>query len=319
MMKDKPSLIGSSGDSMRESFGKEITKLAKIKKNIVLLDADINGGTGAHHFLKKYPSRFFQFGIAEQNMMSVASGMSTEGLIPVVTGFAVFLLRAFEQARLSIGYSNRNVKIVASHPGLDVGPDGGSAQCLEDLSAFRSIPNFVVLSPADQTEMEYAVKQMINHEGPIYMRTGRSPAKRVLKSKKFKKFKGQILREGHDLSIIACGVQVSRALEAAEMLSASNISARVVNMSTIKPIDKDLVVDCSKKTGCIVTSEDHSIYGGLGSAVSEVVSMNYPCRIVFNGVKDIFGESGEPDELAKKYGISSDGLVKDCLRALKNK
>jgi transketolase len=300
-----PSSIATSGDSLREAFGKALVELAQEFPNFVVFDADIGGGTGTHHFKKSNPDRFYQFGIAEQNMMAAAGGMAATGLIPIVTTFAVFCLRAIEQARLSIAYSNRNVKIVASHPGLDVGPDGASAQALEDIAAYRAIPGMVVISPADQFEVTQATKAILNYQGPVYMRTGRSPARRILpEGYKFQIGKGQVLRDGIDVTLIACGVEVARALDAAEILFKEGISARVINMSTIKPIDAELIIDSAEKTGCIVSAEDHNILGGLGSAIAEVLVQKYPVPMEFVGVRDIFGESGEPEELAEKYGLT---------------
>lgn len=305
-MDKKPILLGRTGDSLREAFGKELTSLSSSYENVVVLDADIAGGTGIHHFRKEFPDRFIQCGIAEQNMMAMAGGLAATGLIPVVTTFAVFMLRAIEQARLSVAYANMNVKIVASHPGLDVGPDGASAQCLEDLACYRSIPNMVVLSPCDPIEMAQATKAMLDYVGPVYMRTGRSDTKRILdETYQFQIGKGQILRDGSDLTIVACGVEVARALEASESLEQDGISARVVNMSTIKPIDHDLLARCADETGAIVTAEDHSVLGGLGGAVAESLAQSVPVPIEFVGTKDVFGESGEPDELSDKYQISS--------------
>jgi len=307
---NSPLLIGSSGDSLREAFGKSLVKLAKHYPNFVVFDADIAGGTGTHHFRKAYPERFFQFGIAEQNMMAVAGGFASVGVIPFVTTFAVFCLRALEQARLSIAYAQRNVKIVASHPGLDVGPDGASAQTLEDLAVYRSIPGMVVVSPADPLEVEQATEAILNYEGPVYMRTGRSPARRILDSDyRFELGKGRILRNGSDVTIVACGVEVARALDASELLAQDGISARVVNISTLKPIDTELLVRCANETAYIVTAEDHNIYGGLGSAVAEALAQTRPVPVKFVGVQDVFGESGEPDELAAKYGIDADGIA----------
>src|ERR1700753_3165078 len=201
-----PALIASNGDALREAFGKALSGLADEFPKVVVLDADIAGGTGVHHFRKSHPERLLQFGIAEQNMMAAAGGLAATGLIPVVTTFAVFCLRAVEQARLSIAYSGRNAKIVASHPGLDVGPDGGSAQALEDLAAFRAIPGMTVIPPADATEMRRATRAILEFEGPVYMRTGRSPAPRLFGDEhKFEIGKGQIIRDGGDLTIIACG------------------------------------------------------------------------------------------------------------------
>jgi len=315
--KGTPDLIGSSGDSLREAFGKTLVKLAERYPNFVVFDADIAGGTGTHHFRKAYPERFFQFGIAEQNMMAVAGGFASTGVVPFVTTFAVFCLRALEQARLSIAYSQRNVKIVASHPGLDVGPDGGSAQALEDLAAYRAIPGMVVISPADPLEVEQATEAILNYEGPVYMRTGRSPARRILNPDyRFELGKGHILRDGSDVTIVACGVEVARALDAAEHLVQQGISARVLNMSTLKPIDTELLVRCAEETGCLVTAEDHNIYGGLGSAVGEALVQTYPCPIEFVGVRDTFGESGEPEELAEKYGLTGPFIARAAKRVL---
>src|ERR1700761_1884138 len=220
MSAESPALIGTSGDSLREAFGKALSALADEFPKVVVLDADIAGGTGVHHFRKSHPQRFLQFGIAEQNMMAAAGGLAATGLIPVVATFAVFCLRAVEQARLSIAYSGRNAKIVASHPGLDVGPDGGSAQSLEDMAAFRAIPGMTVISPADPIEMKLATRAMLEFKGPVYMRTGRSPARRLYDDNhEFAIGKGHILRDGVDVTLIACGVEVARALEAAETLA----------------------------------------------------------------------------------------------------
>jgi transketolase len=312
-----PALIGTSGDSLREAFGKTLVKLADQYPDFVVLDADIAGGTGTHHFRKSNPERFFQFGIAEQNMMAAAGGMAAVGLIPFVTTFAVFCLRAFEQARLSIAYTNRNVKIVASHPGLDVGPDGASAQALEDIAAYRAIPGMVVISPSDPLEVELATKAILDYRGPVYMRTGRSPAKRILNEDySFELGKGRILRDGSDVTIIACGVEVARALDAAQLLAQEGVSARVVNLSTIKPIDKDLIIKCAEETKGIVTAEDHNIFGGLGSAVAEVIVQHKPALMRFIGVKDSFGESGEPEELAEKYEIDTLSIKRASLDLL---
>jgi transketolase len=315
-----PALIGSSGDSLREAFGKALTALAPRYENLVVLDADIAGGTGVHHFRKAHPQRFMQFGIAEQNMMAAAGGMAAIGLLPVVTTFAVFCLRAIEQARLSIAYSRRNVKIVASHPGLDVGPDGGSAQALEDLAAFRAIPGMTVISPADPIEMALATRAVLDFDGPVYMRTGRSPAARIFEEgHRFEIGKGQILREGRDVTIVACGVEVARALKAAEMLARDGIGARIVNMPTIKPIDAELLASCAEETGAFVTAEDHNVLGGLGGAVAEALARLRPSPIEFVGLNDRFGESGEPEELAEHCGIGASSIAEAARRVLKRK
>ncbi|NWG45334.1 MAG: transketolase family protein [Alphaproteobacteria bacterium] len=315
-----PSLIGASGDTLREAFGRAIARLGTEDPRIVVLDADVAGGTGTHHFRAGLPDRFYQFGIAEQNMMSAAGGLAAVGLVPFVTTFAVFCLRALEQARLSIAYAGRNVKIVASHPGLDVGPDGGSAQALEDLAAFRALPGMTVISPADPIEMARATEAVAAFEGPVYMRTGRSPARRLFADDHvFVIGKGQILREGTDVTLIACGVEVARALDAAELLAGGGISARVVNMPTIKPIDAALVADCAERTGAIVTAEDHSVHGGLGGAVSECLAQSRPVPVEFVGVRDCFGRSGEPEELAEAYGLTAPHIAAAARRAIARK
>lgn len=320
MAAEAPALIGTSGDSLREAFGKALAGLANEFPKVVVLDADIAGGTGAHHFRKSHPERFLQFGIAEQNMMAAAGGLAAVGYIPVVTTFAVFCLRAIEQARLSLAYARRNAKIVASHPGLDVGPDGGSAQALEDLAAFRAIPGMTVISPADPTEAALATRAILEFQGPVYMRTGRSPSKRVYdESHTFEIGKGHVVRDGGDVTIVACGVEVARAIEAAEKLAEENISARVVNMATIKPIDSALLARCAAETGAVVTAEDHNIHGGLGGAVAEALAAACPCPIEFVGVKDTFGASGEPEELAHHFGISAPFIAEAAKRAITRK
>jgi transketolase len=317
---EAPALIGTSGDSLREAFGKALSGLGDEFPNLVVLDADIAGGTGTHHFRKSHPERFVQFGIAEQNMMAAAGGMAAVGLLPVVTTFAVFCLRAVEQARLSLAYAGRDAKIVASHPGLDVGPDGGSAQALEDLAAFRAIAGMTVISPADPLECALATRAILEFDGPVYMRTGRSPAKTLFGDDHvFEIGKGTVLRDGTDVSLVACGVEVARALEAAAMLAEEGIAARVVNMATIKPIDTALLVRCAAETGAVVTAEDHNIHGGLGGAVAEALAATTPCPIEFVGLKDTFGASGEPEELADHFGISAPFIAEAARRAIARK
>ncbi len=315
-----PQLIGSSGDSLREAFGKALAELVPLYPDLMVLDADIAGGTGTHHVRNQFPQNFIQFGIAEQNMMCAAAGLAATGHIPIVTTFAVFCLRALEQARLSIAYAQRNVKIVASHPGLDVGPDGASAQCLEDLAAFRALPGMTVISPADPVEMALATRAVVDHLGPVYMRSGRSPATRLFGADHtFEIGKGQVLRSGRDVTIVACGVEVARALEAGEILASEGIMARIVNMPTIKPIDTALLQISALETGCFVTAEDHNIYGGLGSAVAESLAAHVPCPIEFIGVRDTFGQSGEPAELAERYGLTAPFIVAAAKRAIARK
>jgi len=317
---NQPVQLGSSGDTLREAFGKRLTALADQFPDVVVLDADVAGGTGAHHFRDAYPERFVQCGIAEQNMMAMAGGMAATGLIPVVMTFAVFCLRALEQARLSIAYPRHNVKIIASHPGLDTGPDGASAQALEDLAAYRAIPGMTVISPCDPLEVEQAVTAILDFEGPVYMRTGRSPARRILADDyAFKIGKGRILREGTDVTLVACGVEVARALDAAEELAKDNISARVVNISTLKPIDRELLEQCARETGAMVTAEDHNRHGGLAGAVAEALMTSCPVPMEIVAVNDVFGESGEPEALAGKYGLLGRDIAAATRRVLKRK
>ena len=319
-MSEAPALIGTSGDSLREAFGKALSGIADEFPNLVVLDADIAGGTGVHHFRKSHPDRFLQFGIAEQNMMAAAGGLAAVGMLPVVTTFAVFCLRAIEQARLSLAYARRNAKIVASHPGLDVGPDGGSAQALEDIAAFRAIPGMTVISPADPIEAALATRAILEFDGPVYMRTGRSPARRIFgDDHRFEIGKGEIIRDGADVTLVACGVEVGRSLEAAELLSSDGIDARVVNMPTIKPIDSALLQRCAIETGAVVTAEDHNIYGGLGGAVAEALATSVPTPIEFVGVRDTFGASGEPEELAEHFGISARYIAQAAKRVIQRK
>ena len=320
MIAEGPAPIATSGISLREAFGQALCELADEFRNVVVLDADVAGDTGTHHFRKRHPERFLQFGIAEQNMMAAAGGLAAVGLVPIVTTLAVFCLRAIEQARLSLAYAHRNAKIVASHGGLDAGPDGGALQALEDLAAFRAIPGMTVISPADPIETALATRAMLQFDGPVYLRTGSSPARRLFADDhRFEIGKGRIIREGDDVTIVACGVQVGRALEAAEWLAKDGISARVVNMATIKPIDTTLLTRCAAETGAFVTAEDHNIHGGLGSAVAESLAARSPCPIEFVGVKDVFGASGEPGELAEKFGLSAPHIAIAAKQAIERK
>jgi len=307
--------------SLRQAFGETLVKIAPKRKDFVLFDADVYGGTGTKPFVEKYPSRVFQFGTAEQNMMLAAAGFATTGLIPIVTTFAVWAtMRAHEQLRTFVCAPKLNVKVCASHVGLDVGPDGLTAQALEDLATTRAIPNLTVIVPADAIEMEQAVKAILEFKGPVYMRTGRSPAPVIFDSQyKFKIGKANIVREGKDLTIVACGVMVARALDAASKLQKEGISAEVINASTIKPLDGKTIIHSVKKTNALVTAEDHNVIGGLGSAVAEILAREFPTHQEFVGVNDTFGESGEPKELAKKYNIWSSNIIQASKRIIKRK
>ena len=254
------------------------------------------------------------------DLLIIGGGMAATGLLPVVMTFAVFCLRALEQVRLSIAYAGRNVKIIASHPGLDTGPDGASAQALEDLAAFRAIPGMTVITPCDPLEVEQATVAILNWDGPVYMRTGRSPARRILTDDyRFEIGKGRILRTGNDVTLIACGVEVARALDAAQLLANEGIDARVVNLSTLKPVDSELLQQCALETGAIVTAEDHNIYGGLAGAVAEALMQSYPVPMEVIGVRDCFGESGDPEALAEKYGLTGRFIAEAAKRVLDRK
>lgn len=300
--------------SVRDAFGRILVHQAGIREDWVLLDADVAGGTGAKPLVASNPDRVMQFGIAEQNMMAAAGGVADTGLIPVVSTFAAFgCMRAHEQFRTAIAYPERNAKLCCSHVGLDVGPDGATAQMLEDLATMRAIPGVTVISPADANEFMEAFKAILDHKGPVYMRIGRSPTRVVTEGgKPFEIGKATRLREGKDLTIIATGVMVPRAMDAADSLAKEGIEARVVNMATIKPLDRGEVVAAARETGGIVTAEDHIVYGGLGSAVAECSAEHAPAKMKFVGVKDSFGKSGEHDELPARFGIDSAAIVSAC-------
>jgi len=306
--------------SLREAFGRALVEIAKKREDFVIFDADVAGGTCTNHFRKAFPQRFFQFGIAEQNMMSAAAGFSTLGVIPIVTAYAVFAsMRAIEQARNSVAYPRMNVKVVASHPGIDVGPDGPSHQAMEDIAIYRSIPGFSIVAPGDPKEAKSALEAILDYEGPVYMRTGRSAHMSVLDDDyKFEFGKGKIVRGGKDLTVIATGVMLHRAVLASDELKKEGISCRVVNMSTIKPIDEEMIIRCAKETNFIVTAEDHNIFGGLGSAVAEVLSTKCPTKLEMIGHNDIFAESGDPEKLAEQYGISAKAITKRIKEVFKN-
>ena len=306
----------------REAYGKALAALANTNENVVVLDADLSKSTKTADFKAVAPERFFNMGIAEGNMMGVAAGLSTCGKVPFVSTFAMFAAgRAFEQIRNSICYPKLNVKVCATHAGLTVGEDGASHQAIEDISLMRSVPNMVVINPADDIETEAAIKAVAEMEGPCYVRLGRMAVSRVNDEANYNFVigKGITLAEGNDVAIIATGIIVEAALEAKEELAKEGINARVINIHTIKPIDEELIIKAAKETGVIVTAEEHSIIGGLGSAVAEVVSENCPVPVLRVGVKDTFGESGKPNELLEKYGLTSKDIVNKVKEAIKLK
>ena len=295
----------------RESYGNALVELGKKYENLVVLDADLAGATKTGVFKKAFPDRHIDCGIAECNMMGIAAGLSTTGKVPFASTFAMFASgRAYEQVRNSIGYPHLNVKIGATHAGISVGEDGATHQCNEDMALMRTIPGMVILTPSDDVEARAAVEAAYHHEGPVYLRFGRLavPVINDRPDYKFEIGKGIVLRDGSDVTIIATGLCVSEALGAAEKLAADGISAQVINIHTIKPLDEELVVEAARKTGKVVTVEEHSIIGGLGGAVAETLGEKLPTPMLRIGIRDVFGESGPALELIKKYGLDADSI-----------
>lgn len=304
----------------RDSYGNALVELGKEHENLVVLDADLAAATKTGVFKKAFPERHIDCGIAEANMTNVAAGMSTCGYVPFVSTFAMFAAgRAFEQVRNAIGYPHLNVKIGATHAGISVGEDGASHQCNEDIALMRAIPGMVVINPADDVEARAAVKAAYEYVGPVYLRFGRLalPVINDEASYKFELGKGIELRDGRDCTIIATGLCVSESLEAAKMLAEKGIDAQVINIHTIKPLDEELVIAAAKKTGRIFTVEEHSIIGGLGAAVAEVLSEKCPTKLIRIGMKDVFGESGPAKELLHKYELNAEGIMNRILAELK--
>ena len=296
----------------RDSYGNALKELGAEFENLVVLDADLAGATKTGTFLKAYPDRHFDCGIAEANMVCVAAGLSTTGLVPFASTFAMFAAgRAFEQIRNSIGYPHLNVKIGATHGGISVGEDGASHQCCEDFGLMRTIPGMVVMSPADDVEAKAMVRAAYEHVGPVYMRFGRAAVPVVHGDDfKFEIGKGEVLKDGTDVAIIANGLMVYEALVAAEELAKDGINAMVINMATIKPLDDELVLEAAKKCGKIITAEEHSIIGGLGEAVSSLLCEKLPTPVKRIGVNDEFGHSGPAGALLKQFGLSAENIVK---------
>lgn len=306
----------------REAYGKTLAKLANENKNIVVLDADLSKSTKTAEFQKVCSERFMDMGIAEANMMAVAAGLASCGKIAFASTFAMFAAgRAFEQIRNSICYPKLNVKICATHAGISVGEDGASHQCIEDISLMRTIPNMTVISPCDAVETEAAVRAVVEYDGPCYVRLGRLPVPIVNDNDdyKFEIGKAITLREGKDATIIATGLMVPEALEAYNLLAEDGIKVDVINVHTIKPLDVETIVNSARKTGVVVTAEEHNIIGGLGSAVCEALSENHPVPVIRVGVKDKFGESGKPEQLLKAYGLTAEEIVKSVKKGLELK
>ncbi|MBW2983719.1 transketolase family protein [Candidatus Woesearchaeota archaeon] len=302
----------------RDGYGKGLLEAGKDKR-VVALDADLSESTRSSKFAEKYPARFFEIGISEQDMIGTAAGLAASGKIPFASSFACFITnRPLGQIRLMAAISNLNVRVVGSHSGLLTGEDGASHQALEDISVMRTLPNMAVIQPADAVEAEKAVHALVKHNGPAYLRLGRGKVPIIHDNNyKFKIGKGELLRNGKDVTIIATGALVHEALKAADELEKQKINARVINMHTIKPIDKNIIIKAAKETGCIVTAEDHNIIGGLGSAVSEVLVENIPIPLERMGVKDKFGESGKPGELYRKFGLTKENIIKVAKNLIK--
>ena len=295
----------------RDSYGNALAELGKEKENLVVLDADLAAATKTATFKKAFPERHIDCGIAEANMMGIAAGLATCGKVPFASTFAMFAAgRAFEQVRNSIGYPHLNVKIGATHAGISVGEDGASHQCNEDIALMRTIPGMTIINPSDDVEAKAAVRAAYEIDGPVYMRFGRLavPVINDNADYKFEVGKGVLLKDGSDITILATGLEVGESLKAAEKLEADGVSVRVINIHTIKPIDKDIIIKAAKETKKLFTAEEHSIIGGLGGAVAEVLAEEYPASLYRIGVRDTFGESGPAVELLKKYKLDADGI-----------
>ena len=301
----------------RQSYGEALAELGRENENVVVLDADLSGATKTSIFAKKFPNRFFDIGIAEQDMMGTAVGLSTYGKIPYASTFAVFAAgRAYDQVRNSIAHTNANVKICATHAGITVGEDGATHQMLEDIGMMRTLPNMLVLSASDDFQTKWIIKEISKINGPVYVRLSRYATPVIYDEQfmmenniEFKIGRGIQLGDGTDASIIATGITVTEALKAQEILRNEGINVRVIDMHTIKPIDQELIIKCAKETSKIITVEDHSIIGGLGTAICEVLAEKYPTKVIRMGINDVFGESGKAEELIKKYKIDSESIV----------
>lgn len=301
----------------RDVYGQTLAKLGRLNKDIVVLDADLSGSTRTSVFAKEFPERFFNFGVAEQNMMATAAGLASCGKIVFASSFAIFATgRSWEQIRNSVSYNNFNVKIVASHAGITVGPDGASHQALEDVAIMRVIPNMSVVVPCDGPQTHEAIIACADTDGPFYIRLGRTKFPTIDNKGEFKLGQAQVLTAGNDVAIAACGVMVQEALACAKNLLKSGIKARVINVHTIKPLDKQAILQAAEETKGIVTCEEHSVIGGLASSIDEVVSENRPTKVLRVGIKNRFGQSGEPADLLKEYGLTSLDIEKAVLTIL---
>ncbi len=299
----------------RDAFGKALAEVGGKNEKVFVVNADLAAATKTEIFAKKFEDRYINVGISEQNMVGVAAGLARVGFIPVMSTFACFAPgRCYDQIRQSISYSNLNVKVMCTHPGLSVGMDGAIHQCLDDIALMRELPNFVVLTPSDEIETKKAVEKAIEYNGPVYVRVGRMECPVLFdESWDYEIGKAYTIKEGKDVTLIAHGSMVGKIYEAAKVLKEKGIDARVINMGTIKPIDREAIIKAAKETGKIVTAEDHFINGGLYSAVCEVVSSEHPCKVRPVAVNDTFGESGDPEELYKKYGLTVERIVEEAL------
>lgn len=309
------------GKATRDAYGEALKELGAQNPDIVVLDADLSASTKTQVFAKAYPDRFFDTGIAEANMMGVAAGLAAAGKIPFASTFAVFGAgRAYEQIRNSICYPKLNVKVAVTHAGLTVGEDGATHQMLEDITLMRALPNMTVIVPADAAETKAAVKWAASYKGPVYIRMGRAKCEDIMPDDKpFVPGKSITLRDGNDVTFITCGIMTAKALRAAETLEKQGISARVINMSSIKPIDEEAIVKAAEETGAIVTAEEHTVKGGLGGAVAEVLALKKPCLMDMVGTEDTFGQSGKADELLEVYGLTAEHLVSSALHLISRK
>lgn len=310
-----------SNKATREAYGEVLLELAESYPDLVVLDADLSKSTKTNLFAEKYPERFFNMGIAEQNLMGTAAGLALAGKIPCASTFAMFATgRAFEQIRNSIAYPGLNVKVIATHAGITVGEDGASHQTIEDIALMRVLPNMTVIVPADAVETKKAVEVALQNPGPFYIRLGRSGVPAIFdENYQFRPGRVEVLREGSDATVFATGIMVAAALEAAEMMAENGIELNVVDVHTIKPLDVENIVELARLTGAVVTAEEHSIIGGLGGAISEVLSEHYPVPVVRVGIRDRFGESGRPQELLEACGLTAGGIMAAVKEALGKK
>jgi len=305
---------------MRDAYGKALVEIAKENKDVVVLEADMYRGCGVKLFYEEFPERFFTMGIAEQNMVGVAAGLAASGKIPFVNTFACFFLRAIDQIRVAVAYPALNVKIVGGHGGISTGPDGATHQPVEDIAVMRAIPNMTVIVPADPTEAAQATRECVKHPGPVYMRFTRPDIESIFdENYRFKVGKAPLLRQGSDVTIMATGIMVSFALIASDLLAREGLGVRVLSCSTIKPIDKKMIIQAAEETRAIVTAEDHNILGGLGSAVAEVIGEGCPVALERVGVRDCFGQSGKTKELQRIYRLTAQDIAKAVRKVVKKK